>query len=96
MALTNQLDKTKIGLILKRKTVERERRTGKERRRGRGREEEEKRGRRREAKIKNKKRYGTIWCCMDFLSRYIFVLVLGFDKNPRFLEVGLSKALGLV
>ena len=69
MALTNQLDKTKIGLILKRKTVERERRRrGKERRRGRGREEEEKRGRRREAKIKKKgmELYGVVWiCCLD-------------------------------
>ena len=55
MALTNQLDKTKIGLILKKRTVKRERREGekkKKRKRKRRRREEEK---------SRSKRYGKPW-----------------------------------
>ena len=31
------------------------------------------------------------WALRVMQSMDMFVLVLGFDKNPRFLEVGLSK-----
>ena len=36
------------------------------------------------------------WVLRVMYSMDMFVLVLGFDRNPRFLEVGLSKTLGLV
>ena len=36
------------------------------------------------------------WVLRVMESMDMFVLVLGFDKNPRFLEVGLSNTLGFV
>ena len=36
------------------------------------------------------------WVPRVMYSMDMFVFVLGFDRNSRFLEVGLSKTLGLV
>ena len=36
------------------------------------------------------------WVLRVMYSMNLIVLVLGFDRDPRFLEVGLSKTLGLV
>ena len=65
MALTNQLDKTKIGLILKRKTVERREKERRRRRRRRRREEEENK----RSSSKAKLRYGTMTFSMDTCFR---------------------------
>ena len=52
----------KSGLILRERTVERERREGEKRRRGRGREEEEEKRKKEESKIKK------VWNYMEFES----------------------------
>ena len=62
MSWPNMDKKAKIGLIWKGEKRERRERERKEEEGG--------------AKIKQSqapKRYGTIWFCMDFLSRYVFV-----------------------
>ena len=60
MALTNQLDKTKIGLILKKRTVERERREGEKKKK-----KKRKRRRRGEEEKPRSKRYGTMTINMN-------------------------------
>ena len=77
MALTNQLDKTKIGLILKREN----RREGEKRRRKEEEEEEEKKKRRRgKQSQKGMELHGILKFCMNFHAWMVIILSpnLGF------------------
>ena len=74
MALTNMRFKDQIGLNLGEETMEKKRRTVERRRKREKKRKRKKHKRRREGeKFKQSKRFGTIWFCMDFLSRYMFV-----------------------
>ena len=68
MALTNPWLRPNIWSHFEReRTLERRRKREKKRKR-------KKKKRRREGeKFKQSKRFGTIWFCMDFFSRYVFV-----------------------
>ena len=92
MALTNPLDKTKIGLILKRENRER---------RGRGREEEDEGEKFKQSQIKVRKltlimdsmRFGIdLWFCMIIILPKTRVL-LRFHPNPIIMESKVDKTL---